>query len=128
MLFRSDGPGRPMNMALTEKATYLSNDVVTFTQYESDFRGVQVQDSNGSSWVSCKTKSKNTITVTKANAAGTEMLIKFVSETSLEDTKTACEAVAADPVLASQSLNLGEMRMLFKMTKDTIKSLKMAKK
>lgn len=110
----ADGPGRPLNMALTEKASYLSNDVVTFTQYESDFRGIQVQDSNGSSWLSCQTKAKNTITVTKIDA--THMIIKFVQESSLADSKTACVAAAAD-ASSAQQMGLGEMRMMFKMTK-----------
>jgi len=110
----NDGPGRPMNMALTEKATYLSTDIVTFTQYEDDFRGVQVQDANGSSWLSCRTKAKNTITVSKIDT--THMIIKFVQETSLADSKTACVAAAADAT-SGQQLGIGEMRMLFKMTK-----------
>jgi hypothetical protein len=103
-----------MNMALTEKATYLSTDIVTFTQYEDDFRGVQVQDANGSSWLSCRTKAKNTITVSKIDT--THMIIKFVQETSLADSKTACVAAAADAT-SGQQLGIGEMRMLFKMTK-----------
>jgi len=110
----NDGPGRPMNMALTEKATYLSSDVVTFTQYEDDFRGVQVQDANGSSWLSCRTKAKSTITVSKIDE--THLVIKFVQETSLADSKTACVAAAADESSA-QELGIGEMRMLFRMTK-----------
>jgi|GEM_PF-2799027 len=112
----NDGPGRPRNMALTEKATYLTADVATFTQFEDDYRGVQVQSANGSSWLSCRMKAKNTITVTKANDAGTQMLIKFVQESSLADTKTGCVAAASDASSAAQ-MGIGELRMLFKMTK-----------
>lgn len=112
----NDGPGKPMNMALTEKATYLSPDVFTFTQYEDDFRGIEVQGEKGSSWISCRTKVKSTITATKIT--DTQMVIRIVDETSLADTKDACVAAAGNATTA-EKLQIGERRTIFKMTKST---------
>jgi hypothetical protein len=109
-----DGPGRPLNMALTERVTYLSAEVATFTQYEDDFRGLQVTGQNGTSWLNCHTKNKNTITVTKKD--DTHLIVKFVQETNLQDTKAACQAAAADATQA-QKLGIGSMRMMFLLTK-----------
>jgi hypothetical protein len=112
----SDGPGRPTNLALVEKMTYLSANVGAMTQLENEYRGIQVTGQNGSSWVACRTKAKNSITMTKVDA--THMVIKFITETHLADSKTACIAAAADEDSTEYSqLGLGTTRMLFYMTK-----------
>ncbi len=107
---------KPVNQAMTEKVTYLSSDVAAMTQLEDNYEGLQVESSEGSAWVACHTKVKNSITMTKIDS--THMVIKFVTETRLADDKTACKAAASDETSSGyQQLRLGKMRMLFKMTR-----------
>jgi hypothetical protein len=111
----SDGPGRPVNQALTEKVTYLSENVAALTQMQDQYRGIQVTGKNGDSWMPCHTKEKNSITMTKVDS--THLLVKFITETHLADSSTACQAAASDTTSSAYSqLGLGVSRMLFKMT------------